>query len=474
MKGWCGFQLSVMWRDQRGLGAGADGPLAASGKRRRDAGANAAALSRRRFLTRATRLGVGAVVLPQIVAPAVLGRAGVTAPNSRILMGCVGVVGQGTRGMAGGIWAPAGGFIGRAEVRVVAVCDVNQRNRENARRIVNERYGNQDCGVYHDFRELLARPDIDACLIATGERWHPHLGSAAARAGKDVYCEKPSSVTIAEVLACRAAVRRYGTVFQVGTQQRSSYAFRFACELVRNGYIGELREVVVAVGGPPQHRECDLPAEPAPDWLDYDLWLGPAPWRPYNSAYVGAWMAYRDLSGGEMTNWGAHHFDIAQWGMGMDESGPVDIIPPDGREYKVLTYHYANGVRLTRDPERMARECGQDNGVMFFGTTGKVAVWRYSVRTWPEPLVRQKIGPNEVHLHAADNHHTDFVNSIRTRSRPGADIAIGARSITVAHLGNIAYDLGRPVKWDPARERFVNDPVADRFFARHLRSPWHT
>jgi predicted dehydrogenase len=430
-------------------------------------------LSRRQFLTRASRLGATAVVLPQIVGSATLGHAGSTGPNSRVVMGCIGVGGQGTRGMAGGIWAPSGGFIGRNDVQVVAVSDANARNRNNARDLVNRKYGNTDCATYNDFRELLARKDIDAVLIATGDRWHPLVSIAAAKAGKDIYCEKPISVTIEEALAMRAAVRRYGTVFQMGAQQRSSSIFRFACELVRNGYLGELKEVVVAVGGPVSFKQCDLPAQPVPEWLDYDMWLGPAPWRPYNAAYVGGWMGFRDFSGGEMTNWGAHHFDIAQWGIGADDSGPVEIIPPDGKDTKVLTYRYANGVRVTRDPDRMQRECGESNGVMFFGTQGKVAVWRYALRTWPEHLIRQRIGPNEIHLHESENHHTDLINCIRTRSRPGTDISIGARSITVCHLGNIAYELGRPVKWDPAKERFVNDPDAERLFSRRMRSPWH-
>jgi predicted dehydrogenase len=296
---------------------------------------------------------------------------------------------------------------------------------------------------------------------------------AAARAGKDAYCEKPTSVTIEEAIATRETIRRYGTILQVGTQQRSSYAFRFACELARNGYLGDIKEVIVGVGGGPSYRVCDLPVQPTPDWLDYDMWLGPAPWRPYNQNMVFGWMAYRDFSGGEMTNWGAHHFDIAQWGLGMDNSGPVEIIPPNGKDVKVITWRYANGALLTRDPDRLAKESGQDNGVMFIGTKGKVAVWRYDLKTWPESLKTQKIGPNEIHLHEAHNHHTDFLNSVRTRTRPGADIAVGARSITVPHLGNIAYELGRPVHWDPAKERFVDDPDADRLFARRMRAPWH-
>ncbi len=433
---------------------------------------NAASLSRRHFLTRSAG-ALATVMLPTFLPASALGREGAVAPNSRFVMGCIGVGGQGTRGMAGGIWAPEGGFIGRPEIQVVAVCDVNERNRENARRIVNEKYGNKDCAVFTDFRQLLARKDIDVLLIATGDRWHSLISIAAAKAGKDTYCEKPVSVTIQEAIALRTAIRRYGTVFQLGTQQRSSQAFRYACELVRNGYIGDVKTVTVGVAGPASVKTCTLPAQPVPEGLDYDLWLGPAPWRPYNAAYVGGWMGFRDFSGGEMTNWGAHHFDIAQWGLGMDDSGPVEIIPPDGKEVKVLTYRYANGALMMRDPDRLQREAGVDNGLLFTGTKGKVAVWRYVVRTWPEHLAQQKIQPNELHLHECDNHHTDFLNAVRSRGRPGSHIDVGSRSITVCHLGNIAYELGRPLHWDPAKEQFVNDDEANRLCARQMRSPWH-
>ncbi len=430
-------------------------------------------ISRRSLVAGAIGATVGAFALPAIVPAGALGRGGKRAPGSRIVMGHIGVGGQGMQHVIGGPWTQKGGMTGRDDVRVVAVCDVNKQRVDNARSTVNQRYGSQDCKAYGDFRELLARPDIDAVLIATGERWHPLISMEAAKAGKDVYCEKPTSVTIDEAIALRNTVRRYGTVFQQGTQQRSSYSFRFACELVRNGYIGDLKEVIVGCGGPPAFKECDLPAQPTPAWLDYDMWLGPAPWRPYNDNLVGGWMAYRDFSGGEMTNWGAHHFDIAQWGIGAELSGPVEIVPPNGKDVKVLTYHYANGVVLTRDPERTARESPDGNGVVFVGTKGKVAVWRYDLKTWPDNLKTQKIGPNELHLHSAENHHTDWLDAIRTRSRPGADIAISSRSITVCHLGNIAYELGRPIKWDPANEQFVKDPDATRLLARRMRAPWH-
>jgi len=428
-------------------------------------------------LKRVAGAALGTVGFPYIVSSSAVGKDGYVAASERIVMGCIGMGGQGTAGMGGGFppyvnWAPKGGFMGQPGVQVVAVCDVNARHRNRARNIVNNKYGDKNCATYNDFRELLAREDIDAVLIATGDRWHPLISIAAAKAGKDIYCEKPISLTIAEARAVVKAVRRYGRVFQAGTQQRSSREFRFACELVRNGYIGEVKTVTVGVGGPPGFNECNLPAEAVPDYLDYDMWLGPIPWRPYHSKFVGGWMAYRDCSGGEMTNWGAHHFDTAQWALGMDDSGPVEIIPPDGKNYKVLTYRYTNGVTLTRDPEQFHRETGQDNGVMFTGTEGKVAVWRYTLRTWPENLNRQKIGPNQIHLHKSKDHHTDFLKSVRARSQPGADIEINCRSITVCHLGNIAYWLGRPLKWDPQNERFINDEQASRMLSRPMRSPW--
>lgn len=253
-------------------------------------------LRRRNFLCKTGKLLMGSLTFPQIVSASILGRNGSTAASDRIVMGCIGVGGQGTRGMAGGIWAPEGGFIGRDEIQVVAVCDVNRLNRENARDIVNQKYGNRDCAATGDYRELLARPDIDAVLIATGERWHPLISIAAAKSGKDIYCEKPLSVTIAEAKAVRQAIHASGSIYQLGTQQRSSWAFRFACELVQNGYIGDIKTVTVAVGGPIT-REPSLPAQSVPDYLDYDRWLGPIPWRPYNEKFVTGWMDFRDCAG---------------------------------------------------------------------------------------------------------------------------------------------------------------------------------
>jgi predicted dehydrogenase len=382
-------------------------------------------------------------------------------------MGAIGVGGQGTRHVGGGIWVQGGGFLSKPQVQFVAVCDVNARNRENARNIVNKHYGNSGCAEYNDFRQLVAREDIDAVLVATPDHWHVLTSIAAVKAGMDVYCEKPLSLTIRQARELADAVKRYGRIFQTGTQQRSWREFRFACELVRNGYIGEVKSITVNVGGPPAWS-CDAPGEPEPNWLDWNMWLGPAPWRAYTSKIApGGWMGYRDYSGGEMTNWGAHMFDVAQWAMGADESGPVQIIPPDGKDTKVLTYKYANGTMMMRD--KIGREVP---GVLFTGTEGKIEVSRDHLVTWPDSLLRQKFKPDEIHLYQSKNHPDNFLECVRTRERPASDAEVGCRSVTVCHLGNIAYWLKRPLRWDPKEEKFVNDPEADRMKSRPMRAPW--
>jgi len=419
-------------------------------------------------ITRRTFIKSTAVVaLPYVISSSALGAGSRATPSERIVMGAIGTGGQGTRHIGGGIWVQGGGFLSKPQVQFVAVCDVNARNRDNARNIINKHYGNSDCAAYNDFRELAAREDIDAVLVATPDQWHVPTSIAAVKAGKDVYCEKPLSLTIAEARELADTVRRYGRIFQTGTQQRSWHEFRFTCELVRNGYIGQVKSITVNVGGTCDWW-CDAPAEPQPDWLDWDMWLGPAPWRPYTSKIApGGWMAYRDYSGGEMTNWGAHMFDVAQWAMGADESGPVEIIPPDGKDYKVLTYKYANGTMMTRD--KIGKEVP---GVLFEGTEGKIEVSRDHLVTWPESLLRQKIAPDQIHLYESKNHPDNFLECIRTRNRPASDAEVGCRSITVCHLGNIAYWLNRPLQWDPKQEQFVNDPEADRMRSRPMRAPW--
>jgi predicted dehydrogenase len=406
---------------------------------------------------------------PWIVPASVLGQS-TTPPSERITIGFIGVGGQGNQHVAGGPWTTSGGFLGRDDAQILAVCDVEEERLQRTRQRVDDGYAAKTgrgsykgCAAYRDFRELLARPDIDAVLIASPDHWHALMSIMAIKAGKDVYCEKPISLTIREVREMVKTARRYNRILQAGTQQRSSPAFRFACELVRNGRIGKLQHVHVNVGG--TSVAIEAAAEPVPKGLDWDMWLGPAPWRPYNAGIHRGWMAHRDYSGGEMTNWGAHHFDTAQWGIGADETGPVEIHPPDGKEYQTLTYRYANGVQLHHGGHPYS-------GVTFIGTEGLVNTDRWFWRTEPASLGRTIIGPDEIHLYDSRNHHDNFMEAVRTRKPPIADIAIIARSITVCHLGNICYWLNRPLKWDPAKEEFIGDTEANRWLDRPKRQPW--
>ena len=425
-------------------------------------------MSRRRFIKNAVGAAAASVAFPYLVPTSALGGAGNAAPSERITLGFIGTGKQSKHLMRS--------FLNSPGTHVVAGCDVDRLKLERGRKIVEDHYAGKNggsykgCDTYGDFRELLAREDIDAVVIATPDHWHAVTVIQSAEAGKDIYCEKPLSQTIEQARAMVNAVRRYGRVFQTGSMQRSDWHFRLGCELVLNGYIGELKHVTVGIGGPPADRP--LTAQPVPDYLDWNMWLGPALWRPYNSelsphlSWDGFphWRNHSSFGGGGMTDWGAHHFDIAQWGMAMDESGPVEIIPPDGKDYKVLTYKYASGVTMTRD---------KANGVLFTGTKGQIETNRGHLRTVPVNLKDKKLGPNEIHLYECRNHYTDWLNAIRKRSRPICDIETGCRSVTVCHLGNIAYKLGRPLKWDPKREMFVGDRGANRLLSRAMRSPWH-
>ena len=404
-------------------------------------------------------------------------------PSERITIGCVGI------GKMGGHHQDY--LQGRDEVQIVAMCDVESRRLAIGQYLVEkayaERFGKGSytaVATHNDFREIAARNDIDAVLIATPDHWHVLVSLAMVRSSKDVYCEKPLTHTVEEGRVLANAVRQHDRVFQTGSQQRSESGFRIACELVRNGRIGEIKEVHVSVGG--SSEECYLPPMPAPEGLDWNFWLGPAPYRPYNSELapslaegpIESWSdfnkliggypnfrGYKDYSGGGMTDWGAHHFDIAQWGLGMDDSGPGEIIPPDGGDNPYLTYRYANGVVMQR------RGAGQA-GVMFVGTEGKVMVNRGYLETEPASLLRDVIGPDEIHLHKSRGHHEDWFDAIRNRTRPICDVEIGHRSSSVCHIGNIASWLQRPLKWDPAAERFLNDDEANRMTRSSMRAPW--
>jgi predicted dehydrogenase len=435
-------------------------------------------LSRRGFL-KATAAVSAAIAAPTIIPSSALGADGAVAPSNRITLSFIGIGNQG-----GG---HLGNMINTRDVQILAVCDARETVRQKSRERVekgyagqNDRAGYKGCGMYTDFREMLARKDIDAVLIATPEHWHALCVIEAAKAGKDIYCEKPLSHTIHEARTMVNAVRRYGRVFQTGSQQRSSPEFRQACEYVQSGRIGKLQSVHVSVGG--TSHEVYLPEEPVEPGLDWDLWQGPALWAPYNKerasgSYSGGWRLIRDYSGGMMCDWGAHHFDIAQWGLGMDHSGPVEIYPP-GKEYPVLTYKYANGVPVHHmfgdgaGKIKVPTPNNRVNGVLFVGDKGWVEVNRGYLKTFPDDIMRTPLAAGEVHLYRSKDHHTDWLDAIRNRTRPICDIEIGARTITVCHLGNIAYWTGRPLKWDPVKEQITNDPEANRMLSMPMRAPW--
>lgn len=406
-------------------------------------------ITRREFLTKTT---TAAFAAPLIIRASALGADGHTAPSERINVAVIGVGGRG-RYVFGALTRPS-------DAQAVAVCDVMQSRLQP--------FKSRGLAVYNDFRQMLARGDIDAVVVTSPSHWKPLHTIAAAKAGADVFCEKPMSLTIRDGRAMVTAVRRYGRIFQHGTQQRSSREFRFACEMVRSGRIGRLKSATVNVGGPA--RVCYLPAEPVPKGVDWDMWLGPAPWRPFNSAICmrkcGGWEGYSDYSGGGLTGWGSHHFDISQWGLAADETGPVEIIPPDGKDARGLTFKYANGV----DVHHSGR---MDTwAVVFHGTEGKIAVNRGELETWPASLKREPTRPHEVHLYRSPGHNVNFMDCIRTRRKAICDVEIGHRTMSIAHLGNIAYTLRRPLKWDPAKEAFISDPQANRLLDRPRREPW--
>jgi predicted dehydrogenase len=428
-------------------------------------------LPRRRISRRQFVKGIGGAAVAGLglaCVSSLVGKAETAAPSERITLGFIGAGMQGR-------WL-LGGFL-QQSCRIVAVCDVDEQKMKRAQSVVDEGYGGAGCAGYRDFRELLGRTDIDGVVIAVPEHWHGVIAIEACKAGKDVYCEKPLALTIGEARQVVNAARRYGRVFQTGSQQRSDMKFRRACELVRSGYIGQVKTVRVCIGTgtfPMYPVGCDIAGEPAPDYLDWDRWLGPAPWRPYNSRIAppmdapgwAHWRDYDDYSGGLMTDWGAHHFDIVQWGLGMDASGPVEVYPENDKDIKMLTYKYANGVTVVRD------DYMRERSILFYGTDGEVEVSRSFLRVKPESLVRQRIGARDIRLYKSENHYADWLDCVRSRRNPICDVEVGCRSATVCHLGIIANRLGRPLKWDPAAERFIGDAEADRMLSRSMRSPW--
>lgn len=396
-------------------------------------------LTRRGFIKKAAVVTAAA---PMIINSRAFGA------NDRICMGFIGMGGQGRGDL--------GGFLGFPQVQAMAVCDVVPKHAEMAKAKVDERNGNTDCKIYTDFREITHRDDLDAVFVATPDHWHAYISVDAMKHGKDVYCEKPETLTIREGRIMTETARRYGRVFSGGSQ-RVWGDYNWFHRMVRGGAIGEVQEAFVGCGGP--SGPCTLDPVPMPEGIEWDLWLGPAPWRPYHPNLItGGFRPYRDYSGGGMTDWGCHNFGGALFTMNLHETGPVEVIPPDGKDVKLLTYVFANGVKMYHGG-------GWGDSLCFKGTEGQI----------PGPNRDRSAVPPDIHIpnyKGSGGIFGDFLHCVKTRERPFRDIEIAHRTATVAHLGNIAYWLQQPLKWDPVKEQIIGNPEASRWLDRVKRDAW--
>lgn len=452
-------------------------------------------ISRRHFIKSQMAVVLAAGAFPSIIPSSVLGGADAPSANGRVAVGCIGVGPQGSGVM--------GNFLAQNNCRVVAVCDVNRRHLENARNQVNQKYQDQGCQTYHQFEELLARKDIDAVLIATPDHWHVPVAMAAGRAGKDMYLEKPMGLSVEEDQKLRKLLQSKQRIFQFGTQQRSSSQFRQACELVRNGRIGELKQINVwcqasRPGG--SSRQA-----PAPEGIDYDRWLGPAPLTPHteNKCIDGpngwkTWWYNYDYALGFIAGWGVHPLDIAYWGHPDMMEGPMKItgqaiIPTEGACNTSIAWDvnftFADGVKMqyrgTRNGYDQVNEMNHfaawekkygrfaDHGTAFEGTQGWVLVDRGAIRTSPENLVEEKIGENGIQLIKSSNHARNFLDSVLSRKPSICPIEDSVQADILCHVSDIATRVKEELTWNPARERFVDNRMANRMLAiRSNRKPW--
>jgi len=426
-------------------------------------------ISRRRFIKTAGGMAVGSLAFPYVIPSSALGKAGTVAPSNRIVMGCIGVGGMGTHDLKT--------FLSKNESQITAVCDVDSNHRDIACKMVNEKYCNEDCVGYNDFRELLAREDIDAAVIVVPDQWHSVMSICAARAGKDIYAQKPLAYTISEGRAIVDEVTKAGVVWQTGSQQRSDSRFRFACELVRNGRIGKVH--TVKVGLPNNNSTKDRGEEPSdvPEGFDYNMWLGPAPWKPYcpgRCHWNFRWIS--DYSGGQITDWAGHHCDIAHWGMDTELSSPVEITQAEGVWPTGPLYDTVENYRFVckyAEGFTMIVAGAFPRGVRFEGDKGWIFVRRGLIEAHPKSLLSSTIGHNEIHLYKSNDHYQNFLDCVRTRKKTAAPVDVAHHSIMVGHLGVTALKLRQDLKWNPQTERFIDNDGANRLLSRPMRSPWH-
>jgi predicted dehydrogenase len=431
-------------------------------------------VSRRQFLKTAGA-AAAALAAPALIPASALGRNGTTAPSNRTTMGFIGLGGQGSGHLLGGGWTYVpGGYVARNDVQVLAVCDVDPQRRENARQRCDQMYAQKfDQGAYsgvksyNDFRDVLARPDIDAVLIAVPYHWAAILAMAAMRAGKDVYCEKPGAITMREAHALLETARRFGRIYQAGTQQRSEYGgrFRLACELIRNERIGQLKEVY-AYCPPgalfPSNWISDRSA-PMPPGLDWDMWMGPLPWRPYPGP-VG--QTVPGLFVGDV-NWGPHHYDIIQWTVNPDVTAPIEAHYEQGQVH----YRYSNGV-VVHSQGYPGESVGPDGGACFVGAAGRIAVDRGSIVSYPARILNEPLRPDDARVYHSTSHSGNFLECVRTRRPTICNPDVAMYSIRALLTGGIALALQRAVTWDPVKAEFPGDEEANRLCSYAARPPW--
>lgn len=427
-------------------------------------------MNRRKFIGKAATGVAAATIVPRHV----LGGTGYVAPNDRINIGYIGTGKQSyhllrniSKGKGVVNIAASDVFKSKLDLFVGEASKINSSNGLNH-------------GVkgHHYYRELLERKDIDAVVILSPDHWHAQMVVDAAKAGKDIYCEKPLALTVAEGRAMVNATRKYDRVFQTGNMQRSWRDFRHAVELVRNGYIGEIKEVNVSVGEPV--RQCDLPTQDVPEGLDWNEWVGPSLYRGYHEDLAPVdvikgrwawWRGYRDFGGGLVTDWGAHMFDIVQWALDMDQSGPVKFLPPnEPAQSHGLTMVYENGVRVNH---KLWGSKEDGNAIQFIGSEGRIEVSRGFLRTFPDKqMAEMPIKETDERVYFSDNHYQDWLDALRTRTKPISDVEIGHRTATVCNITNIAYEVQRPLLWNPSAEKFVGDDYANLMLDRPYRGSW--
>ena len=422
-------------------------------------------LSRRNFVAQTLKASLAFSIVPRFV----LGGKGYTTPSDLLTIGFIGT-GKQARGLVKGFSSKAIVLAG-ADVDSQKL-DLFKHNTESLYAAARAKLTYSGFTAYHDFNEILTRKDIDGIVVATPDHWHAVATIMAANAKKHVYCEKPLAHSVEEGRAMVDAVKRNNIILQTGSMQRSNANFRHACELVRNGYLGDIKEVLVNVGKP--GIPCDLPEQTIPTTLNWDAWVGPATMRNFNAELAPPvekdifpnWRNYKEFGGGILSDWGAHMFDIAQWALDKDRSGPVKFFPPDGKDYNTLTMVYDNGIIMKH------QDFGRGFGVRFIGTKGTLDISRSFLDSNPSEIAKATIGANETRLFSSNDHHGDWLSAIKSGKQPICDVETGRRTSSLCCIANIAYWVNRPLQWDPVKEKFKGDKEANAMLKAPLRGDW--